>query len=54
MPYEVVHRHGKQRANADGVSRRPTIPPIADDQQIQPTRIQTKSEMPSAENDLRT
>ena len=51
--YEVVHRHGKQHANADGLSRRPTTTPIADDQRIQPIRAQTKSEIPTAKESRR-
>jgi len=35
--YEVVHRHGKQHANADGLSRRPTTSPITDDEHVQTT-----------------
>jgi len=33
--YKVVHRHGKQHANADGLSRPPTTSPTADDRQVQ-------------------
>ena len=52
--YEVVHRHGKQHANADGLSRRPTISPITDDQSVQTTRVQTKLETSSVKNNRRT
>jgi len=51
--YEVVHRHGKQHANADGLSRRPTTSPTADDRQVQVKIVQIESEIPSARNDLR-
>ena len=45
--YEVVHQRGKQHANADELSCRPTISPATDDQQVQITRVQTKPEMQS-------
>jgi len=48
--YEVVHRHGKQHANADGLSRRPTMSPTADDRQVQVKIVQIESEIPSARN----
>jgi len=52
--YEVIHRHGKQHANADGLSRRPTIPPIADDQQVQqPAQVRAKSKIPTAQDSRR-
>ena len=47
-------RHGKQRANADELSRRPTIPLITDDQQVQSARTQVKSDIPSAKNNRQT
>jgi len=52
--YEVVHRHGKQHTNADGLSRRPTTTPITDDEHVQRTRVQTKEEISSVKNNRRT
>jgi len=51
--YEVVHRHGKQHANANGLSRRPTTSQTADDRQVQVKQVQIESEISSAKNDQR-
>jgi len=49
--YEVVHRHGKQHANADGLSRRPTI---TDDQGSRLTQCQNESEVSSSMDNRRS
>ena len=48
--YKVVHRYGNQHANADDLSRRPTMPSNTDGQQVQTTRVHAKSEIPSSEH----